>query len=212
MSEQNTKRPRGRPKGTGKYAADDLRRLRAFAKVKLEAPGLKLASFLKEHDIANENEIRRHQGRWAKSGDELLTEARVARDTSTGFNVLEMAKIMQSALEALGEAAQPFAAKIAASLERAETYHEASRTLGEPFALPFDVTDPQQTDAAIERFEEAMLVDEDTRSAPLANLTVSDLTLPQRYYYWSLFFFEMSRTATDEDCENSLAPDTGSRA
>jgi hypothetical protein len=71
------RRPRGRPKGTGK---DDSAALNRIADLLVGNPSLKPTTAIRRIGVHNESDTRRLQVKWKASGAALLAAARVRKD------------------------------------------------------------------------------------------------------------------------------------
>lgn len=98
---------RGRPKGTAVFAEEDLKALARFAEIAVQAPGSKLAPFLKNKGYLEEKDVRRIQARWRAEKQRLLEEARVRLDSKPDLSIFEMAAYFGEALKGLGDEIGP---------------------------------------------------------------------------------------------------------
>lgn len=68
-----TKRSRGRPKGSSPFKEKDISVLKLFAKKSIKSPyDLQITKFLKYMGYTNESERSRLRARWRRNRDQLL--------------------------------------------------------------------------------------------------------------------------------------------
>lgn len=194
-----TRRPRGRPKGTTKFEHEDLRLLAEFADLIVSSHHAKLAPFLSERGY-EQKDIRRAQKRWRGEKAMLIQKAQLRADAAPPENLLEVIAGFVNVLSDVAETAQPAIDMIAGSLERARRRAAACEELGLDLNLPLDLAEPVAVDRAIRRYEKRVA----TGIEPIEfkQLTLDELPASLKFYATALMLHELSLEAAEAESQH----------
>ncbi|MFG1303937.1 hypothetical protein V5F34_07340 [Xanthobacter autotrophicus] len=189
-SNQQPRRPRGRPKGTTKFEQEDRRLLAEFAGRTLGLPhAAKLAPFLAKRGY-EERDVRRAQKRWREEKIALLREAQLRVDAAPPENIVGFIADLFSSLAHVTDAVRPALEALSQSLESARRRAAARKELGLDQSLPLDLAEPSVVTAAISGFEKT--VGAGHQPSEFHNLSLDELPLSLKLYAAALMLHEAS--------------------